>query len=244
MRDSRSPGVAPEAGATGSDAAGTRRNRRTYGKRWRHHAAALKHVLRESRKAGAVAVDTHGARVWLNQPSPQLQRATQPAETADAEGQSETQLNARQRRSAARLRAYQERKRKESAGPQLEPQPLSQPETGGEEATNASVDAARRGSNDAIAMAGAAASSGSTAMVAAPHQAAAVHECAMETVARMEGVETSSGEPSESGELPLTELNMEQRAEVRQVKRAREPADVGIDPTWDVLRLKLETGAG
>ena len=53
-------------------------------------------------------------------------------------------------------------------------------------------------------------------------------------------METSSGEPSESRELPLTELNMEQRAEVRQVKRAREPADVGVDPTWDVPRLKLE----
>ena len=57
-------------------------------------------------------------------------------------------------------------------------------------------------------------------------------------------MEMSSGEPSESGELPLTELNMEQMAEVRQVKRAREPADVGIDPTWDVLRLKLELRAG
>ena len=57
-------------------------------------------------------------------------------------------------------------------------------------------------------------------------------------------MEPSSGEPSESGELPLTELNMEQRAEVRQGKRAREPAVVAgaLDQvqTWSVPRIKDE----
>ena len=81
MRDPRSPGAAPEAGVTGNGEAGARRHRRADEWRWRQRAAALKRVLRESRKAGAVAVDTHGARIWLNQPSPQQQRAKQPAET-------------------------------------------------------------------------------------------------------------------------------------------------------------------
>ena len=61
---------------------------------------------------------------------------------------------------------------------------------------------------------------------------------AMETV----GMELSSGEPSESGELPPRELTMEQRAERRQGKRAREPNEVagGVDPAWSVCRLKEE----
>ena len=56
------------------------------------------------------------------------------------------------------------------------------------------------------------------------------------------GMEPSSGEPSESGELPPRELTMEQRAEVRQGKRAREPNEVagGVDPAWSVCRLKEE----
>ena len=62
-RDPRSPGAAPEAGVTGNGEAGARRHRRADEWRWRQRAAALKRVLRESRKAGAVAVDTHGARI-------------------------------------------------------------------------------------------------------------------------------------------------------------------------------------
>ena len=56
------------------------------------------------------------------------------------------------------------------------------------------------------------------------------------------GMEPSSGEPSESGELPPRELTMEQRAEVRQGKRAREPNEVagGVDPAWSVCRIKDE----
>ena len=119
MRDPRSPGAAPEAGVTGNGEAGARRHRRADEWRWRQRAAALKRVLRESRKAGAVAVDTHGVRIWLNQPSPLSQRAKQPAKTVEVEGQREPRLNSRQRRSAARLRAYQERKRAvEPAGTQ------------------------------------------------------------------------------------------------------------------------------
>ena len=123
----------------------------------------------------------------------------------------------------------------------MEPQPPSQPEAGGGEATNASLDAAKRSSNDAIAVAGAAASSGSTAAVAAPHPAAAAHDVEPQTKERT-GLEPSSGEPSESGEIPLMELTMVQRAEVRQGKRAREPAVVAgaLDQvqTWSVPRIK------
>ena len=60
MRDSRSPGVVPEAGMPENDAAGERRNRRTYKRHRRQRGAALRHVLRESRRAGAVAVAAHG----------------------------------------------------------------------------------------------------------------------------------------------------------------------------------------
>ena len=65
----------------------------------------------------------------------------------------------------------------------------------------------------------------------------------MELSEGAEGMAPSSGEPSESGELPTAELSMEQRAEVRLGKRAREPAATAavlLDPTWGVCRLKEE----
>ena len=112
------------------------------------------------------------------------------------------------------------------------------PCTPGREAINASVDAATRSNSEAIAVAGAAASDGSTAAVAAPHDTI----CATVTVERTEVMELSCSEPSESGELPLVELTMEQRAEVRQGKRGREQNEAagGINPAWDVLRVKEE----
>ena len=109
--------------------------------------------------------------IWLKQPMRESQQATPPAATAGAEGQRETRMTSRQRRSAERLRAFQAKKRAAlaTAEAELGSQPPSQPETGGGEATDASMDAATRSRNDAIAVAGAAASDGSTAAVAAPH---------------------------------------------------------------------------
>ena len=184
---------------------------------------------------------THGTLIWLKQPGKRPQPATQPATAAGAANQRDTRMNSRQRRSAERLRAFQQHKRAavEPAGTQREPQPPSQPETGGGEATNASQNAATRSSSDAIAAAGAAANSGSTAAVAAPHPAAAAQDVEQHTNERT-GLEPSSGEPSESGEIPLMELTMVQRAEVRQGKRAREPAVVLLDPAWGVCRIKEE----
>ena len=53
----------------------------------------------------------------------------------------------------------------------------------------------------------------------------------------------ATGEPSESGELPTAELSMEQRAEVRLGKRARESAATAallLVPTWGVCKIKEE----
>ena len=64
---------------------------------------------------------------------------------------------------------------------------------------------------------------------------------AMESEAA-ERMDMCNSEPSESGEIPLMELTMVQRAEVRQGKRAREPAVVAgaLDQvqTWSVPRIK------
>ena len=53
-------GWCPRRACRRTTAAGERRNRRTYERHRRQRGAALRHVLRESRRAGAVAVAAHG----------------------------------------------------------------------------------------------------------------------------------------------------------------------------------------
>ena len=78
MRDSRSPGVVPESGKPLNDAATGRRIRRADEKHHRYRGAALRYVLRESRRAGAVAVAAHGTLIWLKQPASRLQPVERP----------------------------------------------------------------------------------------------------------------------------------------------------------------------
>lgn len=65
-----------------------------------------------------------------------------------------------------------------------------------------------------------------------------------EVMETMDTRELSGDEPSESGELPMSELSVEQRAERREGKRAREPATVAGTivqvQSWSVDRIKRE----
>ena len=110
MRDPRSPELAPEAGATEKGAAGTRRTRRTGQRHRGQRGATLRYVLREARRAGAVAVAAQGTMIWLKQPDKGMQKATQPAAAAETETQRDTRTTSRQRRNAARPLEFQQRK--------------------------------------------------------------------------------------------------------------------------------------
>ena len=161
-------------------------------------------------------MEAHGALIWLKQPMREAQPETQPAATAEAEGQRETRMNSRQRRNAERLRVFQAMKRAEMepTGDQLEPQgqqAAGRPDAGGAAAV---VDEDANRVSEAASATEVARRPGSTALVAAPGVS-----CAMEAVEQME---TCSSEPSENGEIPRAELTAEERQELKGKKRARE----------------------
>ena len=165
-------------------------------------------------------MEAHGALIWLKQPMREAQQETQPAATAEAEGQRETRMNSRQRRNAERLRVFQAMKRAEMepTGDQMEPQgqqAAGRPDAGGaaavvEEDANRALETA---SETEVTR------SGSTAMVAAPDVNNTTGAMEAEAAERMD---MCNSEPSESGEIPREELTAEERQELRGRKRARE----------------------